>query len=63
VTITAAPASSAAWMQGRGAHTRVFGDAARVVLRHVEVGTDEDALAGSLALRTEIGEADDVHGK
>ena len=34
---------------------------AGVVLRHVQVGADEDALAGDLAGGDQIGEADDVH--
>jgi hypothetical protein len=42
-----------------GADARVFGDAALLVLRHVEVGADEDALAFGAALRAEVGEADE----
>jgi len=33
------------------------------VLRHVEVGADKYPLASDLALGTQVGEADDVHGK
>jgi hypothetical protein len=63
VTITAAPASSAMRMQGtEGADARVLGDLAGVVLRHVQVGADEDALAGHAALGNEVGKAKDVHG-
>jgi hypothetical protein len=45
-----------------GADAGVFGDGAAVVLRDVEVGADENALATGLALGTQIGEADDGHG-
>jgi len=45
-----------------GADARVFGDVPGVVLRDVQVGADEDALALGLALGTEIGEADELHG-
>jgi hypothetical protein len=45
-----------------GADARVFGDVAGVVLRHVEVGADEHALALGLALGHEVGESDDLHG-
>ena len=62
VTITAAPASSAMRDAGHaGADAGVFGDVAGVVLRHVQVGADEDALAGHLAGGDEVGEAEDVH--
>ncbi|MNV67285.1 hypothetical protein D3C71_1600790 [compost metagenome] len=40
----------------------VFGDVASVVLRNIEVGTDEDALALGLALGTQVGKAEDIHG-
>jgi hypothetical protein len=33
-----------------------------IVLRHVEVGADEDPLATGLALGAKVGEAEDVHG-
>ena len=33
-----------------------------IVQRHVEVGADEDALAGDAPLRDEVLEAEDVHG-
>ena len=46
----------------RGADARVFGDVAGVILRHVEVGADEDALAGDAALGDEVGESKDIHG-
>ena len=45
-----------------GADARVFGDVARVVLRHVQVGTDENALAGHLAARAQVRKADHIHG-
>ena len=47
----------------RGADAGVFGDAAGVVLRYVEVGADEDALAGDAALGDEVGKSKDVHGR
>ena len=63
MTITAAPAFSASSMQGIEARMRVSSVmSAGVVLRHVQVGADEDALAGGLALGHEIVEAEDVHG-
>ena len=46
----------------RGADAGVFGDAAGVVLRHVQVSADEDALAGDPAGGHEIGKTEDVHG-
>jgi hypothetical protein len=57
VTITAAPAFSAISMAGtRSAHTRVvFGDVAGVVQRHVQVSTDENALALGFALGAQVG--------
>jgi hypothetical protein len=36
---------------------------AGIVLRHVQVGADEDALASHTASSDEIGETDDVHGE
>ena len=58
--MTAAPAPSAVLdARQRGADPRVLGDAAGVVLRHVQVGTDEDAAAGQGAARGEIGEAEE----
>jgi len=45
----------------RSADARVFGDAAAVVLRHVQVGADEHALAGHLAAGAKIRKADEVH--
>jgi hypothetical protein len=44
-----------------GTDAGVFGDLAGVVLRHVEVGPDEDPLAGDAALGDEVGEAQEVH--
>ena len=44
-----------------GADAGVLGDRAGVVLRDVEVGTDEDAPAGHAALGNQIGKSDDVH--
>ena len=50
-------------MQGTEARMRVSSVMwPRVVLRHVEVGADEDALAGNFALGAQIGETEDVHG-
>ena len=46
----------------RGADTGVFGDVALVVLRHVQVGTDEDALVLGLAVGAQIGKTDELHG-
>ena len=40
----------------------VFCDVAGIVLRHIEVGTDENALPGHLALGAQVGKTDDVHG-
>ena len=40
----------------------LLGDAAGVVLRHVQVGTDEYALAAGLAVGAKVGEAKDMHG-
>jgi hypothetical protein len=34
---------------------------ASIILRHIEVGADKNALAGDLALGAQIGETDDVH--
>jgi hypothetical protein len=45
-----------------GADAGVFGDVAGVVLRHVQVGTDEHALALGLALSAQIGKTDECHG-
>ena len=45
-----------------GPDARVLGDAAGIVLRHVEVGADEDALIAGAAVGAEVGESDDVHG-
>jgi hypothetical protein len=62
--MTAAPASSAIWMQGTaGADAGVFGDCTSIILRDVQVGADEDALAFGFALGAQIGKADDVHGE
>ncbi len=62
VTITAAPASSAcADGRHRGADAGVFGDIAGIVLRHVEIGADEHALALELTLLGQVGEANELH--
>ncbi len=45
-----------------GADAGVLGDGAAVVLRHVQVGANEDALALCAALRAQIGKTDEVHG-
>jgi hypothetical protein len=47
----------------RGADARVLGDAAGVVLRHVEIGADEDAALRRLAGGDEICETEDVHSR
>jgi hypothetical protein len=46
----------------RGTHAGVFGDVAGGVLRHVEVGADEHALAGYPVGGDEVGETDHFHG-
>jgi hypothetical protein len=46
----------------RSADAGVLGDVARVVLRHVEVGPDEDAAAAGTAFVAEVGKAQDIHG-
>ena len=46
-----------------GADARVLGDVARVVLRNVEVGTDEDTAAGELAAGGQLSEGIDAHGR
>ena len=46
----------------RGTHARVFGDLARIVQGHVQVGTDKYTLALGLALGAEVGKTQDVHG-
>jgi hypothetical protein len=45
----------------RSADARVFGDVARIVLRHVQVRADEHALAGHFALGHEVFESEDGH--
>lgn len=40
----------------RGAHARIFGDVAVIVLRHVEIRADEHTLAGDFAFGDQIGE-------
>jgi hypothetical protein len=53
--MTAAPASSAIWMQGTLARMRVSSVMApAVVLRHVEVGADEHAFAFGLAVGNDV---------
>ena len=47
----------------RSADARVFGDAAVVVLRHVQVGADENALTGGPAVCAKIRKTDEVHGE
>ena len=46
----------------RGADACVFGDVARIVLRHVQIGADENTLAFDLALLAQIRKTNDVHG-
>jgi hypothetical protein len=47
-----------------GADAGVFGDVALIVLRNVQVGADEHALAGQLAFGDQIGETQYlVHGR
>jgi hypothetical protein len=43
----------------RGPDAGVFSDAAVCVLRHIEVGTDEDALTSHPALGTQVGKPND----
>ena len=45
-----------------GAHAGVFSDVARVVLGHVQVGTDEHALASDFALGNQVRKTDHLHG-
>ena len=45
----------------RRADARVFGDVARIVLRHVEVGADEHALAGQAAVGHDFVKSKDFH--
>jgi hypothetical protein len=60
VTMTAAPASSAIWMQGTLARMRVSSVMLRrIVLRHVQVSPDEDALAARPCLGHHIIKTDD----
>lgn len=40
----------------RGTHAGVFGDIALIVLRDVEVGSDENTFAGHFAFGDQIGE-------
>jgi hypothetical protein len=54
-----------AWLRladrgNRGADARVFGDVAGVVLRHVQIGADEHALAAHLPLGDQVGQADEL---
>jgi hypothetical protein len=44
-----------------GADAGVFGDGAAVVLRDVEVGTDENAFAGRKSAGHHVGETEDFH--
>jgi hypothetical protein len=53
VTITAAPPAGSGGSRDRRADARVVGDGQGVVLRHVQVGADEDALAAQV----EVGES------
>jgi hypothetical protein len=48
VTITGGAVEGVLDGRDRGADAGVFGDVAGVVLGHVEVGADEDALAGDV---------------
>ena len=45
----------------RSADTGVLGDAALLVLRYVEVGSDEDAAAPHLPMVAEIGKTQEFH--
>ena len=47
----------------RGPDAGVFGDVASVVLRHIQISTDENALVLGAALDAQVGEADEVHGR
>ena len=46
-----------------GPDAGVLGDVAGVVLRHIQVRADEDALAGDFATGAQVGETDEVHGE
>ena len=46
----------------RGTNAGVFGDAARIVLRNIQVGTNKYPLGGDLALGDEVLESENVHG-
>jgi hypothetical protein len=45
----------------RGANPRVLSDATLIVLRHIEISANENALALHLALADKVFEAEDVH--
>ena len=47
----------------RGANARVFGDVPGIVLRHIQIGTDENTLAFHTASRAQIGKTNHVHGE
>jgi hypothetical protein len=47
--------------RNRSANAGVFGDAARIILRHIQVSSDKDALALGFALGAQIGKSQDVH--
>ena len=46
-----------------GADAGVFGDVTGIVLRHIQIGTDENTFAGHLALGDQIRKADHLHEK
>ena len=46
----------------RGTDARVLGNGSLAVQRHIQVGTDENALATDKALGAQIGKAKNVHG-
>ena len=45
----------------RGANTGIFGNGAMLVLRHIQVGTDENTLAGHPALGAQVCKTKDIH--
>ena len=46
-----------------GANARVFGNTARVILRHVQVRTNKNPFTGNLALGTQFRKANNSHGQ
>ena len=46
-----------------GANTGIFGNGAMLVLRHIQVCTDENTLAGHPALSAQVCKTKDIHGR